>query len=138
VLQELRQSTITLTQGIESRTEFLGQELDWLSVFHAKALQLIHMGRKLNNSLQQLLNGMRELNYGRLSHDIVPYTTLEDTMEHVRQKIKSQGSIPMYVIPKDVRQLHKQAIVHNVHVQDPLIISLLEALNGKQEQVCVL
>jgi len=33
VLQELRQRTITLTQGIESRTEFLAQELDWLSWF---------------------------------------------------------------------------------------------------------
>jgi len=85
VLQEIRQSTITLTQGIESRTEFLAQELDWLSVFQAKVLQLIHKGRKLSNSLQQLLNGIRELNYGRLSQDIVSYTTLEDTMEHVRQ-----------------------------------------------------
>jgi len=86
VLQEVRQSTITLTQGIKSRTEFLAQELYWLSVFQAKALQLIHKGRKLSNSLQQFLNGRRELNYGRLSQDIVPYTTLEDTMEHVRQK----------------------------------------------------
>jgi len=93
VLQELRQSTITLTQGIESCTEFLAQELDWLSVFQAKALQLIHKGRRLSNSLQQLLNGIRELSYGCLSQDIVPYTTLEDTMEHVKQKIKSQGGI---------------------------------------------
>jgi len=59
------------------------------------------------------------------SQDIVPYTTLEDTMEHVRQKIKTQGDISMYVIPKDVRQLHKQAIKHHLHVQDYLIISLL-------------
>jgi len=125
VLQELRQSTTALTQGIESRTEFFAQELDWLSVFQAKALQLIHKERKLSNSLQQLLNGIRELNYGRLSQDIVPYKTLEDTMEHVSQKIKTHGGIPMYVIPKDVRQLHKQAIVHHVHVEDHLLISLL-------------
>jgi len=139
VLQELRQSTITLTQGIKSRTEFLAQELDWLSVFQSKAfffynLQFIHEGRKLSNSLQQILNGIRKLNYGRLSQNIVPYATLEDTMEHVRQKIKTQGEISMYLIPKDVRQLHKQAIVHNVHVQDHLIISLLVPLMANRNE----
>jgi len=91
----------------------------------------------LSTSLQQLLNGIRELNYGRLSQDIVPYTTLEDTMEHVSQKIKAQGGIPMYVIPKDVGQFHKQAIVHHVHVQDHLIISLLVPLTAnRNEFVC--
>jgi len=134
VLQELRQSTTALTQGIESRTEFLAQELDWLSVFQAKALQLIHKGWKLSNSLQQLLNGIRELNYGRLSQDIVPYTTLEDTIEHVNEKLKTQIGIPMYVIPTDVRQLHKQAIVHHVHVQDHLIISLLVPLTANRNE----
>jgi len=134
VLQELRQSTTSLTQGIESRTEFLAQELDWLSVFQAKALQLILKGRKLSYSLQQLLNGIKELNYGLLSQDIVPNTTLENTMEHVRQKIKTQGDISMYMIPKDVRQLHKQAIVHHIHVQDHLLISLLVPLTANRNK----
>jgi len=134
VLQELRQSSITLTQGIESWTEFLAKELDWLSVFQNKSLQLIHKGRKLTNSLQLLLNGIRELNYGRLSHDIVPYITLEETLEHVQQKIKTQGDISMFIIPKDVRQLHKQAIVHHVHVEDHLIISLLVPLTANRNE----
>jgi len=137
VLKELRQNTVTLTQGIESRTEFLAQELDWLSVFQAKSLQLVHKGKKLSNSVPQLLNGVRELNYGRLSQDIVPYATLKDAIEHVRQKIATGGNVSMYVIPNDVGKLHKQAIVHHVQVQDHLIISLLILLTtNRKEFMC--
>jgi len=134
VLQELRESTKILSQEIDGRTEFLVKINDWLGVFQNKALQLVHKVRKLSNSLQLLLNGIRELNYGRLSHDIVPYRTLEETMEHVQQKMKTQGDIAMYIIPKDVKQLHRQAIVHHVHVEDHLIISVLVPLTANRNE----
>jgi len=44
VLRELGESTMILTRGIESRTEYLTQELDWLSVFQSIALKLLHNG----------------------------------------------------------------------------------------------
>jgi len=67
VLGELRKSTIILTQGIESRTKHLAQELDWQSVFQSKALKLLHNGKKVTHSLHSLLNEVQELNYCRLS-----------------------------------------------------------------------
>jgi len=130
VLQELRLSTITLTGEIEARTVYVLQALDWMSVFQNKALLLVHKGRKLTDSLKLLLRGVRELNYGRLSHDIVPYTTLEETLEHVKQKIRTQGETALYIIPQTVKPLHKQPIVHDVHVEDHLIISLLVPLTA--------
>jgi len=130
VLHELRLSTITLTEEIEARTEYIQKVLEWMGVFQNKALQLVHKGRKLTDSLKLLLNVVRELNYGRLSHDIVPYTTLEETLEHVQQKMTTQGDTAMYIIPKDVRHLHKQAIIHHVHVEDHLIISVFVPLTA--------
>jgi len=54
VLRELRDITIIiLIGGIESRTEYLAQELDWLSVFQSKTLKLLHNSMKLTNSLQK-------------------------------------------------------------------------------------
>jgi len=137
VLRKLRESTMILTRGIESRTEYLGQELDWLSVFQSQALKLLHNGKKLTQSLTTLLNGIQELNNGRLSQDIVPHKTLLETIEHVKQKIVTQGNVSMYMIPNDVRELHKQAVVHYAHVQDHLIISLLIPLSAnRREFIC--
>jgi len=134
VLKELRESLKILTRGIESCTEYLAQELDWLSVFQCKTLKLLHNGKKLANNLQRLLNGVRGLNYRRLSHDIVPYTTLEETLQHVQQKIVTHENVSMYMIPSDVRQLHKQALVHRVPVWDHLIVSLLIPLTANRNE----
>jgi len=71
VLREMGESAIILTRGIESRTDYLAQEIDWFSVLQAKTLQILYSGKILSANLEQLLHGIRELNNGRLSQDIV-------------------------------------------------------------------
>jgi len=134
VLGELRESSMILTRGIESRTEYLAQELDWLSVFQSKAIKLLHNGKKLTHSLNNLLNGVQQLNNGKLSQDIVPHTTLLEAIQHVQQRITTHGNISMYMVTNDVRDLHRQAIVHHVHVKEHLIISLLILLTTNRRE----
>jgi len=92
------------------------------------------MEKKITHSLNSLLNGVREVNYGKLSQDIVPYTTMVETIQHVQQKIVTHGNVSMYIIPIDVRQLHKYAIVHHVHVRDHLIILLVIPLSANRNE----
>jgi len=96
VLRELRENTMILTRGIESRTEYLTQELAWLSVFQSMALTLLHNGKKLTHSLDNLLNGIQQLNNGKLSRDIVPHATLLEAFQHVQQRVVTHGNVSMY------------------------------------------
>jgi len=81
------------------------------------------------------LSGVREFSYGRLSQDIVPYTTLEETIQYVQHKIVTHGNVSMYMIPSDIRELHKQAIVYYMHFRFLLlIISLLIPLMANRNE----
>jgi len=134
VLKELRVSTVMLTEGLASRADYQMQEIEWISTLQAKTIKLLFHGKIVTNSLQKLLHGVQELNYGRLTQDLVPNETLRQTIRHVQQKIVTHENVSMFMISNDVRQLHKRAIIHHVHVLDHFIISMIIPLTANRNE----
>jgi len=68
----------------------------------------------------------------RLSYDLVPYQSLNDALSHIEKKIKFDTNMAMHLISREVRQIHKQARIHYVHVENHIIISLLIPLTANK------
>jgi len=51
IVKELHHNTMVLPRGIEQRTEYLEQELEWVQVLISKVLQLINKGKIITDSL---------------------------------------------------------------------------------------
>jgi len=52
----------------------------------------------------------------------------------VQQKIDTHKNVSMFMISNEVRQLHKHAIIHHVHVIDHLIISMIIPLTANRHE----